>query len=250
MIKVLLVDDETAICEGMKQLIEETDADFRVVATAYDGEEALKQLSSAAPDVLITDMKMPQMDGLELIREAKRQRPDLVAAIISAYSDYIYIREALQLHVDDYVLKPVTAADLQDMLLRLKLIIRKASGQLSVSTGTHDTGERIPPAVRQMEIFLQEHYREPITLQMLSDALGLAPKYAGALFKREKGITPIEYLTWLRMEKAKAMMRSSPVPLLKQVALEIGYTDPFYFSRVFKKYIGQSPSDYMQGPER
>ncbi|CAG7644037.1 response regulator [Paenibacillus allorhizosphaerae] len=501
MIKILLVDDEVAISSGMKKLIAKLDGESFVVAEAYDGAEALEMIEEFDPDVLLTDMRMPRMDGMQLLREARKRKPDLLTAVISAYSDYDYIREAMLMHASDYLLKPITAHSLRELLDKLKqkyeglfrnkeqetvemllqgapseyclpvlnyayyalllvcagpysngvvemcpgesfwqsrivasrlesleqlgirhwlangersnerlvvlasnrddaedcirrelddfigqiaagpipvtfaidtglsmnqlsasskqlrrellqsLIFAKSSllyvkdnapketdaersfveetakvmeavgqkryellteelnkltasweahyatqyvilqtlyrvlaglGQLgldrqmdlemlvSQSQSYHDLNEKLSPffyalfqsadleykppssysVVEQVEQYLKANYREAISLQSLSREFGLVPNYLSVLFKKENGLTPLEYLMDYRINEAKRIMDAQPNLLLKQVSSEVGYADQLYFSRVFKKRTGLSPSEYVQSRQR
>ncbi|MEF3304605.1 response regulator transcription factor [Paenibacillus sp. GYB003] len=501
MLKILLVDDEVAICRGMKSLILKADAAGVLVQEAYDGVEALDAMDEFDPDVLLTDMRMPRMDGLELIREAKRRKPELLTAIVSAYSDYEYVREAMLMNATDYLLKPAApdavhellgrlrsraeqqsarkereavesmlqgvhadvcppslrasrfalllfcagpyaggatdaypgdgqrlaslldesaglcaklgmrswavrgerpnerfvalAADGSDADARMRRFLdglkeaihgRKKPVTVMAATGltpeqlygagrrlrrelihalvfgkstivhvgdgasrktdlagkfaketarvmdvamqgkydlfaeelsalmtswengdatqfviqqtlfrllaelgdrglekqidlemlvSHSLGyaelrhhvsllfhdlfdspepagktEQVGTIVGQVEQYLKKNFRQSITLQSLSQEFGLVPNYLSVLFKRETGMTPAEYLTAYRIGAAKRLMDERPDMLLKQVASEVGYSDQLYFSRVFRKQTGKSPSEYVQSRQR
>ncbi|RKN78948.1 response regulator transcription factor [Paenibacillus ginsengarvi] len=497
MLNILLVDDEVALLNGLKKLILKKGADRYAVREAYDGVEALDLMREFDPDILLTDMRMPRMDGLSLIREARSRKPGLLTAVISAYSDYEYIREALLMNATDYLLKPVTAGALHELLERLEeragqqarrqeqdaigallrgfpadnppsllnglkvalllvcfgpflnggaelypddgqqlsalldecsaesgkpeqrmwivsgerpnerfvalaadgseadsrfrtftdklqsaiknrkkpvtvvaasgltlgqlydagnrmrkellrvlvfgkssLTFLRESGLRKAETPRKFAGEtakvmevieqrrfdlfadelsalmasweseeatqyviqqtlfrilaelgdrglerqidlemlvshslgyaelrhhvsllfhelfdspeqsvksvQVHTIVGQIEEYLKTNYRQTITLQSLSHEFGLVPNYLSVLFKRELGQTPLEYLVEFRIKEAKRMMDERPDLLLKQVASVVGYSDPLYFSRVFKKITGQSPSEYAQ----
>lgn len=100
--------------------------------------------------------------------------------------------------------------------------------------------------ITQIEHFIQEHLTEPITNQVLSSHFALGPGYISKLFKAHKGISPTDYLLTLRIEKAKEMLIKDPDLLSKDIAQILGYSDPLYFSRVFKKVTGLYPSDFRK----
>ena len=107
MLRVVLVDDEEIIREGLAQGFPWQEAGFAIVGTAEDGEEALKVVAETDPDVVITDIKMPFIDGLEFIARIKPERPDLYIIIISGHDEFHYAQKALKLGADDYILKPI-----------------------------------------------------------------------------------------------------------------------------------------------
>ena len=120
MLKVFLVEDESVIREGLRDKIPWEQYGYRFVGEAADGEMALPLIRKARPDLLITDIKMPFMDGLSLSKMVRAEFPKIKIIIISGYDDFEYAREAIQAGVDQYLLKPVTRADLRKVLLELK----------------------------------------------------------------------------------------------------------------------------------
>lgn len=119
MIRVMVVEDEPHILRSIKRMIESLHPRFEVVATAYNGEEAIKLLPTAAPDILFTDINMPMLDGLDLLAYVKKQGLDIEPIIISGYQEFEYARKALSLGVNEYLLKPISRKDLSDLLDQL-----------------------------------------------------------------------------------------------------------------------------------
>lgn len=113
MLKVFLVEDETVIREGLRDRIPWEQYGYRFVGEAADGEVALPLIRKTRPDVLITDIKMPFMDGLSLSRIVREEFPKTKILIISGYDDFEYAREAISIGVDQYILKPVTRMSLR-----------------------------------------------------------------------------------------------------------------------------------------
>ncbi len=119
MIKVMLVDDEIAIREGIRNSFPWEESGYTLVGEAPDGEIALPIIRDENPDILITDIRMPFMDGMELCREVKRMMPWIGIVILSGYDDFSYARQAIQLGVQEYLLKPITARELREVLDRI-----------------------------------------------------------------------------------------------------------------------------------
>ena len=120
MLKVFLVEDESVIRDGLRDNIPWEQYGFRFVGEAADGEMALPLIRKARPDVLITDIKMPFMDGLSLSRIVSKEFPEMKIIIISGYDDFEYARQAIEVGVDQFLLKPITRLTLKKTLLELR----------------------------------------------------------------------------------------------------------------------------------
>ena len=130
MIKVFLVDDEIIIREGIRSSFPWEESGYSLVGEAPDGEIALPMIRDANPDILITDIRMPFMDGMALCREMKRQMPWVGVIIISGYDDFAYAREAISLGVQEYMLKPIAIKELKEVLDRISARIREKRREL------------------------------------------------------------------------------------------------------------------------
>ena len=119
MIKVFLVEDETIIRQGIKNNIDWRSNGFELVGEAGDGEYAYPMILKSQPDILLTDVKMPFMDGLELSRLVKKALPRTKIFVISGYNELDYAKEAIKIGISDYLLKPVTSASLMDALKKV-----------------------------------------------------------------------------------------------------------------------------------
>ena len=120
MLKVFLVEDESVVREALRDNIPWQQYGYRFVGEAGDGEMALPLIRKTVPDVLITDIKMPFMDGLALSHIVKSEYPDMKIIIISGYDDFDYARQAISEGVDEYLLKPITRRSLQKALSEIR----------------------------------------------------------------------------------------------------------------------------------
>lgn len=111
-LKLLIVDDEPIICEGLRFTIDWESLGIHVVGVAYDGEEALRMIESEEINLLLTDIRMEGMDGLKLTEQLNQRFPDIRVIVISGYESFDYARQALRMNVSDYLLKPVEIDEL------------------------------------------------------------------------------------------------------------------------------------------
>lgn len=126
LLKVFIAEDESIVREGLRDMIPWEKYGFEFVGDAPDGEMALPMLRRVKPDILITDIRMPFMDGLSLSRIVSRELPETKIIITSGYSDFEYVRQAIALNVDQYLLKPLTRAD---MIKALESTRQKIEGE-------------------------------------------------------------------------------------------------------------------------
>ena len=120
MIRVFLVDDEIATRESIRNFFPWEESGYTLVGEAPDGEIALPMIQDSKPDILITDIRMPFMDGLELCRRLKQRLPAAKLVVFSGFDDFEYAKQAIQMNVSEYILKPINAAELSAVLRRLK----------------------------------------------------------------------------------------------------------------------------------
>lgn len=118
--KVMLVDDEEAVRQAIEKKLRWEEIGFEVIATAENGEEALELAEKLMPDVVMTDIKMPFMDGLSLCRKLKENRRDTRIVIFSGFDEFEYAREAIKLEVAEYILKPIDSEELKEVFLRIR----------------------------------------------------------------------------------------------------------------------------------
>ena len=119
MFHVLIVEDEFWMCEGLKKIFHKLEVGFTVADTAANGQEALKKLQSGGFDLVVSDIRMPIMDGLELMKEMKSSQINLPVVIITGHDEFEYARTAFRLGAVDYLLKPVKSNELKEVLEHL-----------------------------------------------------------------------------------------------------------------------------------
>lgn len=118
--KVLLVDDEEEVRNAIEQRINWEELGFEVIGKAQNGVKAMEIAEKLQPDVVITDIKMPYMNGLELARNLKEENPGVRILILTGFDEFEYAKEAVHLEIEEYILKPINANELSECLKRLK----------------------------------------------------------------------------------------------------------------------------------
>ena len=113
--KVILVDDEVEVIDVMKKKIRWNDLGFDVVGSATNGVKALELVEKLQPDVVLTDIKMPYMDGLELARKLNQDYPNIYIMLCTGFDEFEYAKEAVHLEIKEYMLKPISATELSEL---------------------------------------------------------------------------------------------------------------------------------------
>lgn len=235
-----MVDDEIMIREGFKRLFDWEAHDCEVVGEAADGMEALTQIDTLRPDIVIMDINIPIMNGLKVIQLARIKHPDMAFVIVSGYDDFSYCREALRLQITDYILKPVNYEEFGTCIDNLKISLFEQ--RVSEKAEPEKQEERTITSITR---YLQEHLDEDLSLTVLADEFHLNSQYISQLFKNEIGVNFLSYLTNIRMEKAKKLLLSTSLSIT-DVADQSGYGDYRVFTKVFKKSEGITPSQYRR----
>lgn len=241
MYKIFLADDEIWVIMGLKKLIEKIGAPFQVVGEASNGVMALEEIEKKKPDVLITDIRMPGMDGLELMKEIRKKKLDTKVVLVSGYAEFDYAQKAIRMGAVDYLLKPVEAETFAKVLENLEKMLDERGGK------QEEQPEEIlnPSALENIVEEIQSRYNENITLTGFSEKHNISEGHLSNLLKERLGMSFSEYITAKRVQKAKELLADERLSVEK-VANEVGYKDYFYFTKVFKKAVGISPSKYRK----
>ncbi|MDR2144685.1 MAG: response regulator [Treponema sp.] len=246
MYTMLVADDEPWIRERIIRSIDWAGAGAIVAGEAADGEEALRLCQKLRPDIVITDIRMPGINGLDFIKALRENGINAKIIIISGYGEFEYAQRAIKLGASDYILKPV---ENDELLAIVKKCIRELEPETRKKPFLNYTpetgGGRKRNTIEMALAFIREHYSRPITLTDISKDVRLNPSYFSKLFKDSTGISFSRYLTRFRMEKAVELM-NDPTRRISEIANMVGYENVQYFIRVFKSFTGISPRIYKE----
>jgi len=238
--RVVVVDDEKLISNNIAKNITSCDPSFEVVSICYDGISALKAVEQYNPHVLFTDIKMPLMDGLALIKSVYNNNPLVRCVVISGYNEFEYAKTAIKFKVNDYLLKPLNKSELSKTLRKIKDEL--LSEQALLNTEREASNEDIVKSIVQ---FLQNNYEKDINFTQIASDYNFSASYLTKMFKDNIGISPIKYLIEYRIKVAQKMLTDTKLTI-KEIAEKTGFIDQFYFSKCFKNYCGVTPSKFRE----
>ena len=242
----IVAEDEVLLRKNLVKKILATDPRLRCLGTASDGEDALALLNETVPQILVTDIRMPVMDGLELIEKSLQLSPALGIVIVSGFDDFPYAQRAMRLGVSDFLLKPVQTDDLALALRRLRDRVDAEANEIEQEFGLGEDHllKNLSEYADAMETWLRAHLNEEVHLGELCERLKLKPSYAVKIYKKCKGVTPMRHMTILRIRQACHLLSNGQALQIKQIAHLVGFDDPLYFSRVFGHETGCTPSEW------
>ena len=242
MYRVFLVDDEPWALVVLKNIIVWSDYGFVVSGEAEDGGKALERIEHTNPDLIISDIRMPGMDGLVLMEKLRELGRRTQVLLVSGYTDFEYARRAMRLGCAGYLVKPVEEKELTEALKRVRLLLDER-GVKRNEDGDRYLSENAQ--VQNMIRYLQEQYAESRTLQVLAEKFGMNESYISSLIKKRTGKGFSEHLTEIRIQKAQELLRTTN-DRIETIAARVGYPDYYYFTKVYKKMTGISPTVYRK----
>jgi two-component system, response regulator YesN len=251
---IAVVDDEPRSRQGIKKTIERAAIDQYEVIVAANTKEAMNLIAERKVHVLITDIRMPEQTGLEMLEELKRKAQDPVIIVISAYSEFDYAQHALELGVVNYLLKPIPKEKLMSAINKAIEIEeqRERSGVMNkivddkwIQVQKENNYNR---AVNEALQYIERHFRETITLKEVADAVHLNASYLSGLFKEELEMTFSEFITRRRIQEAKRLLLTTD-NTITEIAEKIGYQTAKYFIKIFKQYENTTPNVYRKENE-
>ena len=238
---IIVIDDENATRASIIRLIKKINSEFIVVADADNGHDGMLLIKSLLPDVVITDIMMPRLNGFEMIENARICSPKTKYLILSGYAEFELAKQAIRLSVVDYLLKPITADQLSEALNTINKGLNSQTVQKKPETTVHVYS----PIVEYIVTDILKNYAKRLYLEEYAEQIKVTPEYAGSLFSKETVKSFSTFLRDVRMEKAKEFIKNTD-DRIYEIAYKTGYSDPKYFCKVFKKYTGVSAKSYAR----
>lgn len=249
--KVLLVEDEVFVRESVKELIQWEEFGFQLAGEAGNGQEALEQIKADPPDLVLTDIIMPVMDGIELLKETRAAGYDCKFVMLTCLGEFEYVRQAMEYGASNYILKlSMSVNDLRETLRKINKELQRvhgASEKLPFLAQARESGKvrTSHPEVNKILDYIDHHFDKDITVKSLSKYVMMGENYVSALFKKKMGKTLIHYLHEVRVARACAYLEETDLPV-SEIGARVGFVNDNYFIKIFKRIVGMTPSQYRQ----
>lgn len=253
MIKVLIVEDENLIRKGLVYAINWMAMDSVVVGEGKDGREGLEKIAQLKPDVVMTDIKMPKMSGIDMIARAQEQQlADFIPIILTSYSEFEYARKSIRLGVAEYLLKPVDEDELAATMKRIGEALEKRRQEQYLRHAEENSmavflqhGKFESPYVTRAVQEIMEHYGGKLTLEGVAEKLDISVTYLNKKLKEETSSTFLDLLNRYRVTKAGELLQTGRYKVY-EVSDMTGFSDYKHFCAVFKKYTGTAPTGFVK----
>lgn len=257
MLRILIAEDEDIIRKGLVYTVDWLSMDCVVVAEAANGREGLEKILEYRPDVVIADICMPYLDGIEMIRQAS-ESVKFVSILLTSYAEFDYARRAIDARVRKYLLKPVDEE-------KLAQLMEKIAGEIAAGRqAEHRKSQAEPEGVLlnledYMDLDRSENgyvsqalerirtgYAGKLSVESISEELGVSASYLSRKFKEVTGQTFLDFLNRYRVQQAAALLGTGKYRI-SEISEATGFSDYKHFCAVFKKYTSKSPTKFLKG---
>lgn len=248
MYKVVIIDDEPIIVEGIARMVSWRNYNCKIVGTANDGLEGLDIIREFHPNIVITDISMPDLDGLTMIAALNTEFPNMEISILTGYRRFEFAQKAINLGVTRFLLKPSSMEELDEAIenmtnnLKLKDIhpTENSNSNTNRQIGDNEASNFI---VANAMMYIEQNFAHKITLTEVAEKTYVSQWHLSKLLNRNTGQSFSEILNGIRIREAKKLLKD-PSLRIGEIADKVGFVDLPHFSRVFKKYVGVSANEY------
>ena len=230
---LLIADDENLELKVLEKTVKKHFVDELEIFDSSNGRKASQICDEVKPDIALLDIEMPGMNGIELAKYIKEKYAECIIIFITAYDRFDYAIEAMHIKAFDYLLKPWKEERLCELI---NTAIENVRSMQKTDGIVHSQKDIIKD-------YIDRNYKKDISAKDVAGILGYSDVYFSKVFKQLFDDNFINYLTKIRIDRAKVLLKDVSFNI-KEVGKSVGYADSNYFTKVFKRSIGISPSEY------
>ncbi len=257
MYNLIIVDDEIRSIDALESNIDWKSCGISDVFKAMNMEAAINIIQQNQIDILICDIEMPNGSGLNLLEWLREEQYNISCIFVTCHPEFDYMRKAIQLKCYDYILKPINYDEftriLSDLVRKMEALATGAKNVEAINWGgitdaaIQNQWKMVKDRNVELEVkkYIREHMLEDINIKDIADSLHFNPQYLMRTFKNKTGYSIMEYITKIRLETSKKILKETNLPI-KEISNMIGYGDYAYFARVFRKEFGISPTHFRR----
>ncbi|OJG52098.1 hypothetical protein RV06_GL001113 [Enterococcus haemoperoxidus] len=236
---IMIVEEDELERQFIKEIIKENyQRENLNVVEVQNGIEALSKARIFQPELVVMDIEVAGINGLELQKEMLQIKPTIYTIWTSIYSNFDLLSQGLTYNIRGYLLKPYSKKEMMQHLD--KFMKRKKKYTLSESYN-----KQFSEGVNKAIQFIKKNFKQKTTIDDIANHVYLNPQYFGRLFRKELGISVNDYINILKVEESCRLLHETDLPLYR-IATEVGFADSSYFTRVFTKYLKMTPHEYRK----
>lgn len=249
--KLIIVDDEAETRDALFQYFPWEELGFEVVGQFGNGKQALNFIRTSPLDVVLSDIKMPIMTGVELVKELFLEKSKAKVVFLSGYTDFEFAKQAIIYGVKDYILKPAKYEEMMEVFNRIKSELDADRSGQAVEIQNEPTAIKEynydEEVIATVKIYIEKHYRNA-SLKEAAKLVRMNTSYLSNFFKQKTGQNFYHYLLMVRMQKASDQLKDIHNKIY-DVSYNVGYSNPKNFTRTFKNHFGKTPMEFRRGME-
>ncbi|AOR23644.1 response regulator transcription factor [Clostridium taeniosporum] len=236
MCKILLASDDALELEALKIIIYKNAKNVNIVGMACNGNEAINMNNKLNPDIIFIDTMLPEIDGFEVVNIIKKSYNNKQVILMSIYDNFEYLKKALKVKADDYLLKPIKSENIIEILNEYR-----KNNKYRIYNENLSNEYKLNKVLN----YIKKNFKKNITLKEVADYMNYSSTYFSKSFKKHVGVNFNKYITQIRIREAKFLLRESNISI-NDLSFNLGYNEPNYFCKVFKKEEGITPSEYRE----
>ncbi|NRG48426.1 response regulator [Bacillus sp. CRN 9] len=247
MYNLIIADDEYEIRHGLSNYFPWESVGFKVIASVSDGKEVLNMVSKLEIDVVLCDIRMPGMTGIEVAEELYRMNESVFIVFLSGYKDFTYAQKAIEYGVKNYIVKPTKFSELLNVFTKIKIELDQIKVELlpvKQSTFNKSSEKAVDPVIVKIKDYVIHNFNHA-TLEKAAKTVYMNPHYVSKYFKQKTGKNFSEYLIEIKMEEAAKLLMDLKYKTY-EVSEMVGYTNSKNFTRAFSKFFGLTPKEYRR----
>lgn len=256
MYKLILADDEKIVLEGIENSIDWKAYGIELVGTASDGNELLALADELKPDIILTDIMMPQLNGLEAAMELRDRLKDTLFVFITAYAEFEYAKKAIDIGAVSFLTKPVLKRDLEEQIRRIVERLNEKRAYRDELDRIRQEAQKQADKVVNAEApidraitYINENIDSGVVLTDVAEYMNMNSSYFSRYFKEEYHMSFIDYVKAQKIKRAKELLGTTNMKIY-EISDKLGYSSVQYFSLLFKNTVGMTPIDYKNSIEK
>lgn len=236
--KIMIVDDEKFIRNGISAILNNNFEQGIEIELAKNGKEALELFSKNSFNLIITDINMPFINGIDFIKEVRKTNLVVNIIVISGYNEFEYARQCMKYSVKDYILKPINESEL------IELVSEYIKSEKISDVKIEQEDKKMDDVyIEKAKEFIENNYFKDINMAVVSNYVSLNYSYFSSLFNRIIKMNFSDYLNYVRVEKSKMLLKNVDYKI-HEVSEMVGYKNSKHFTKNFKKFQKITPLEF------